>query len=77
MKEQIAIDRISEVAKHHTPAKFIMWLEDNYKPSEKKMEIEILNKDEVFNLNIDTVQIKVEERVFTFTNGVFQSVTSF
>jgi len=73
--ESIAKDRLLEVAKIYTPSKFIIWIEENYTtPDDSRLEIEILNKDEVFNLNMDTVRLKVENRVFIFTNGVFQNV---
>ena len=73
--ESIAKDRLLEVARIYTPSKFILWIEENYStPDDSRLEIEILNKDEVFNLNKDTVRLKVENRVFIFTNGVFQNV---
>jgi len=73
--ESIAKDRLLEVAKIYTPSKFILWIEENYTtPDDSRLEIEILNKDEIFNLNMDTVRLKVENRVFIFTNGVFQNV---
>ena len=68
-------DRLLEVAKIYTPSKFILWIEENYTtPDDSRLEIEILNKDEIFNLNMDTVRLKVENRIFIFTNGVFQNV---
>ena len=73
--ESIAKDRLLEVAKIYTPSKFLMWIEENYSTfDDSRLEIEILNKDEVFNLNVDTVKLKVENRIFIFTNGVFQNV---
>ncbi len=73
--ESATKDRLLEVAKLYTPSKFLIWIEENYTPSnDSRLEIEILNKDEVFNLNMDTVRLKVENRVFVFTNGVFQNV---
>ena len=78
MEIQIEKDRLLEVARLYTPPKFIMWIEENHLTQDnKRLEIEILNRDEVFNLNLDTVRIKVEERVFVFTNGVFQAVSDF
>lgn len=78
METQSTKDRLLEVARLYTPSKFIMWAEENHAEQDnKRLEIEILNRDEVFNLNMDTVKIKVEERVFVFTNGVFQNVLDF
>ncbi len=73
--ESATKDRLLEVAKIYTLSKFLIWIEENYTtPDDSRLEIEILNKDEVFNLNMDTVRLKVENRVFIFTNGVFQNV---
>lgn len=78
MQTQNTKDRLLEVARLYTPSKFIMWIEENHTPEDnKRLDIEILNRDEIFNLNMDTVKIKVNERVFVFTNGVFQNVLDF
>lgn len=78
MQTQNTKDRLLEVARLYTPSKFIMWIEENHITEDnKRLDIEILNRDEIFNLNMDTVKIKVDERVFVFTNGVFQNVLDF
>ena len=78
MQTQNTKDRLLEVARLYTPSKFIMWIEENHITEDnKRLDIEILNRDEIFNLNMDTVKIKVNERVFVFTNGVFQNVLDF
>lgn len=78
METQVTKDRLLEVAKLYTTSKFIMWIEENHIPKDnKRLDIEILNRDEIFNLNMDTVKIRVNERVFVFTNGVFQNVLDF
>ena len=66
-------DSMIEAARMLTPSKFMMWIEDHYSRfPDRKMDIEILNRDDVFNMNRDRVLLKVNDLVFVFDNGVFQ-----
>jgi len=69
------IEKIKMAASHLTPAKFISWLEDSHlEDRNKKMTIDILNRDDVLNVNRDFVQLRVDTHVFVFDHGVFQRV---
>jgi len=69
--EQIMI----EAARTLTPSEFITWLEDHFtRFPDRKIDIDIVNRDEVFNMNRDRVLLKVNDTVFVYDHGVFQHV---
>lgn len=64
-----------EAARTLTPSKFITWLEDHFtRFPDRKIDIDIVNRDEVFNMNRDRVLLKVNDTVFVYDHGVFQHV---
>lgn len=68
-------DSMIEAARLLTPSKFMIWIEDHSNRfPDRKMDIEILNRDEVFNMNREGVLLKVYDMVFVFDNGVFQNM---
>lgn len=69
------LEKMKLAASHLTPAKFISWLEDSHMEDQnKRMTVDILNRDEVLNVNRDFVRLQVDKHVFVFDNGVFQRV---
>lgn len=72
--DRSALDTLIDAARGLTPSKFISWLEDMNPKREKKLEIDILNRDEILNINRDPLRLKVDQWIFIFDNGVFQRV---
>lgn len=56
-------DKIIDAARSLTPSKFLLWCED------QGLAVEILNRDDVFNVNSDPTTIKVNDLELKFVNG--------
>lgn len=71
-------DILLDAANTLSTSKFLIWVEEDFVWNEERhLAIDILNRDEVLNLNRDTVHLRVDKWIFTFINGVFQRVGDF